>query len=374
MKLPYQIIIAAVCGLLNIFVVIFSDILENSILYLILLCIDILVFIILYISKKPKYTNCEPNEQAKELYDARLRAELLFFQTVAALSDAVDAKDRYTSGHSKRVAQYAYMIAVRMHKSTQEQKEIYCAGLLHDVGKIRIPEELINKPARLTEEEFEIMKIHPITGYHILKGISEKSTIAQCAKFHHERYDGNGYPNRLKGKSIPEYARIIGVADAYDAMASNRSYRTALPQEVVRREIAAGRGTQFDPEIADIMLEMIDEDTNYTMKQKEPEIKNILAADTDAENISKIKSVMQDEPTYRIFGAATGEEIINLLEKEKFDLVLLDINMQSESNNTLLGTIREHYMVPVIFMTDGKNLHLLHNIIDLGTEDYISKP
>ncbi len=178
---------------------------------------------------------------------SRKKTEQMFLQTVMALSEAVDAKDRYTSGHSKRVADYARRIAQRLGKSSEEQDEVFRAGLLHDVGKIRIPEEIINKPGRLTDEEYNNIKIHPVTGFHILHGISEDSIIAIAAKYHHERYDGKGYPNGLAGEEIPEVARILGVADSYDAMASNRSYRNALPQEVVRSEIEKGRGTQFDP-------------------------------------------------------------------------------------------------------------------------------
>ena len=165
------------------------------------------------------------------------KTEEMFLQTVTALSEAVDAKDRYTSGHSKRVAEYSRKIAERMGKSKEEQDEIYRAGLLHDVGKIRIPEDIINKPGRLTDEEYNTIKIHPITGYNILRGIAEDSSIATAAKHHHERFDGKGYPTGLTGEEIPETARILGVADAYDAMASNRSYRDALPLEGTRLQI-----------------------------------------------------------------------------------------------------------------------------------------
>lgn len=153
-----------------------------------------------------------------------------FLQTVKALSEAVDAKDRYTSGHSLRVAKYAKMIAAKMGKSIEEQEKIYRAGLLHDVGKIRIPEEIINKPDKLTDEEFNIIKVHSVTGYHILKGISGNDTIANAAKYHHERFDGRGYPNGLEAEKIPEIARILGVAD--------------------------------------IMVELVDEDKEYTLSRQ----------------------------------------------------------------------------------------------------------
>ncbi len=141
-------------------------------------------------------------------------------------------------------------------------------GLLHDVGKIGVPDEVINKPGRLTEEEFAKIKKHPSIGSKILSNIKEMPELASGAKWHHERYDGSGYPEGLSGDEIPEEARIIAVADAYDAMTSNRSYRGSLPQETVRREIEKGKGSQFDPKFANIMLEMIDDDKEYLMRDK----------------------------------------------------------------------------------------------------------
>ena len=139
--------------------------------------------------------------------------------------------------------------------------------MLHDIGKIGVSEGVINKSTGLTDEEYDLVKKHPLIGAEILEQISEMPEIATGARWHHERYVGKCYPDGLKGDEIPEIARIICVADAYDAMASNRSYRKALPQEIVRGEIEKGKGTQFDPEIADRMLELIDADTEYRMKE-----------------------------------------------------------------------------------------------------------
>jgi HD-GYP domain-containing protein (c-di-GMP phosphodiesterase class II) len=140
-------------------------------------------------------------------------------------------------------------------------------GLLHDVGKIGVPDSVINKPGRLTDEEFEMIKRHPVIGSQILKNINEMPTLSVGARWHHERYDGTGYPDGLKGEEIPEEARIIAVADAYDAMSSKRSYRNIMPQSKIREEIMNGSGTQFDPRFAQLMLRMIAEDTNYTMRE-----------------------------------------------------------------------------------------------------------
>ena len=191
----------------------------------------------------------------------------LFLHIVEALADAIDAKDTYTNGHSGRVATYAREIAHRYGYSAKKEKDIYMMGLLHDIGKIGIPDAIINKPARLNESEFNTIKMHTVMGAKILKNIVEMPLLVTGARYHHERYDGHGYPDGLAKEDIPEQARIIAVADAYDAMSSRRSYRGIMPQEVVREEIIKGKSTQFDPVFADIMLQMIDEDVDYSMKE-----------------------------------------------------------------------------------------------------------
>ena len=197
--------------------------------------------------------------------------EGLMLHVVITLATAIDAKDSYTNGHSSRVALYSREIARRAGYSEQRQQEIYVMGILHDVGKIGVPDAIINKPGRLTDEEFAVIKTHPATGARILAAIEEMPGLAVGAHWHHERYDGGGYPDGLAGEDIPEEARIIAVADAYDAMTSNRSYRDAMPQEKVREQVERGRGTQFDPHFADIMLAMIDDDSGYRMRELRPD-------------------------------------------------------------------------------------------------------
>ena len=209
----------------------------------------------------------EEVERQTRLAEERLHAsERLFEETVVALAKAIDAKDKYTSGHSQRVAEYSREIALRAGKSKEEQDAIYHMGLLHDIGKIGIPLEIINKTARLNDEEYKTIKTHTVIGADILETIVEFPGLLVGARSHHERYDGKGYPDGLAGKAIPEEARIIAVADAYDAMTSKRSYRSILSQETVRAEIERGRGTQFDPYFADIMLQMIDEDVDFKLR------------------------------------------------------------------------------------------------------------
>ena len=191
----------------------------------------------------------------------------LYRQSIMALADTVEAKDDYTNGHSKRVAEYSKEIAKRLGASEERQQEVFYIGLMHDVGKIGVPDEVINKKGRLTDEEYEQIKKHPVAGYDILKNITELPGIELGARYHHERYDGKGYPEGINEENIPLIARVIAVADAYDAMTSNRSYREVMPQEKVREEIEKNKGTQFDPQVADIMLAMIDEDTQYLMRE-----------------------------------------------------------------------------------------------------------
>ena len=188
-------------------------------------------------------------------------------QTAYALADAVEAKDEYTSGHSARVAEYSEMIAREAGKSVRECKEIYFIALLHDVGKIGVPGDIINKTSRLDDDEYATIKTHTVQGNRILSKITSFPKLSIGAHYHHERYDGKGYPEGIGGEDIPEIARIIAVADAYDAMSSKRSYRDVLPQEVVRSEIEKGLGTQFDPEFGRIMLRLIDSDKEYRMRE-----------------------------------------------------------------------------------------------------------
>ncbi len=194
--------------------------------------------------------------------------ESLTMHVVQTLAEAIDAKDTYTNGHSSRVAEYSREIAKRYGYSRKNQDEIYMMGLLHDVGKIGVPDAVINKPGKLTDEEFLLIKKHPDLGHKILKRITEMPKLSVGARWHHERYDGRGYPDGLAGQDILEEARIIAVADAYDAMTSHRSYRDILPQSVVRNEIEKGKGVQFDPVFADIMLQIIDEDKEYRLHEK----------------------------------------------------------------------------------------------------------
>ena len=210
----------------------------------------------------------EVAQRTAEVIEQHERLDRISMQIVKALSGAIDAKDTYTNGHSTRVAEYSREIARRAGFSETMQKDIYMMGLLHDVGKIGISDAIINKTSKLTDEEYAIIKSHPVVGDTILKNISEFPGLAIGAKWHHERYDGKGYPDRIAGEDIPIEARIIAVADTYDAMTSKRSYRDVLPQNVVCSEIEKGKGSQLDPVFTDILLDMIREDVDYNMRER----------------------------------------------------------------------------------------------------------
>ncbi|WP_374717941.1 HD-GYP domain-containing protein [Neobacillus sp.] len=160
----------------------------------------------------------------------------------------LELKDPYTRGHSERVANYALLLLQSIGKfSKQEQKSFYYACLLHDIGKVHIPDSILMKPGKLSKEEFEIIKSHPVVGADAVKDVEGIKNSICVIRSHHERWDGNGYPDKLKGEEIPFLARVIAIADAFDAMTSSRSYRAALPVEEAYTRIIEGRGSQFDP-------------------------------------------------------------------------------------------------------------------------------
>lgn len=180
-------------------------------------------------------------------------------EALRTFANAIDAKDKYTNGHSLRVATYSMEIAQRLNLSEEEQERIYNIALLHDIGKIGISDRILHKPGKLTEEEVETVKRHPLIGGEILKDFTSIPGICDGAKYHHERYDGTGYNEGLKGEAIPYFARIICVADSYDTMAGGRHYQMKRENEEIKEELRKCAGSQFDPEIVRIMIELIDE-------------------------------------------------------------------------------------------------------------------
>jgi len=200
---------------------------------------------------------------------------LTFLGAVKALAEALEAKDPYTNGHSMRVTELAVTLAHEYGLSEEEQQRIRLAGLVHDIGKIGVPEKILHKPDRLTEQEFDFIKEHPGMGERILRPIINDREVLAIVRHHHERFSGGGYPEGLAGEDIPLGSRLMSVADAYDAMTSTRPYRKALSPEKATGQLMANRGSQFDPEIVDLFMSLDDTKLPFCPLLAAPERKDI---------------------------------------------------------------------------------------------------
>ena len=195
--------------------------------------------------------------QIRKYNERHERDNKIINESIETFTGFIDAKDPYTNGHSKRVATYTRRIAQEMGYEGEELDRIYYIALLHDCGKIGVPDQILRKPDRLTDEEFEIIKSHTVRGGEILSSFKSLKNVGEGARYHHERYDGKGYPEGRAGEDIPLIARMICVADSFDAMNTNRVYRKKLTVETILGEIESNKGRQFDPRIADVMLSLL---------------------------------------------------------------------------------------------------------------------
>lgn len=196
----------------------------------------------------------------KQLHDKNEELERAYLDTIGILRQTVEAKDPYTRGHSDRVSEYSVLIGKKLGLDEKTLHILKIGGLFHDIGKIGIPDSILLKESKLSDEEYSQIKNHPMIGVHMLGDAAIFTDILPIVKHHHERYDGRGYPSQLVGDDIPYVARIVAVADTFDAMTSKRSYRDSLPIDVVRAEIERCSGTQFDPNIAKVFLDIMDND------------------------------------------------------------------------------------------------------------------
>lgn len=194
------------------------------------------------------------NEELKDTYD---RLEKSYMESIETLRLTVDAKDEYTRGHSDRVSEYSVLIGKKLGLSEEDIKTLRIGGLFHDIGKIGVPDSILLKPGKLTDDEYSEIKNHPAIGAHILSSASIFSNLIPIVKHHHEKYDGNGYPSRLAGNEIPYLARITAVADTFDAMTSRRPYRDAIVIENVKEEFIRCSGTQFDPDLVTVFIDIL---------------------------------------------------------------------------------------------------------------------
>ena len=253
-------------------------------------------------------------------------------QTIATIANMIDARDEYTQGHSKRVSEYSAAIAEKLGLPDEEIQNIRFVALLHDIGKIGVPDSVLNKPGKLTDEEYHLMKRHTITGSEILKDIDMIPGIDIGAKYHHERYDGRGYPEGLKENEIPFIARIISVADSYDARTGNRIYRRHLTEEKVLQELIDGNGTQFDPEVCDAMIHLLQEGKlEHISKQagEEKEITDatlILSRVIEKNEEKALENMRYDELT-GVFSRRVGDQLISeAMESYDGCLMLFDLD------------------------------------------------
>ena len=182
-------------------------------------------------------------------------------QMLESMADAVDLRDPYTGGHSRRVAEHTARILRGLGKGGQEAQLVVSAARVHDIGKIGLADSVLLKDGQLTDEERQVMETHPQAGAQLLRRYGEFARGADIVRHHHERWDGMGYPNQLKGQDIPFGARIVAVADSYDAMTSDRPYRKGMPQAVARKILLEGSGTQWDPEIVKVFLAVLQSET-----------------------------------------------------------------------------------------------------------------
>ena len=285
----------------------------------------------------------ETSRQQQELEKKQKQTEEMSLQMMETLSTTIEAKNEYTCGHSHRVAEYAALIAAELGWSSENIQNLKYAAYLHDIGKIGIPEMLLNKPSQLTDEECDLIRNHTIIGAEILKDVAFAPYIAEVSRSHHERYDGCGYPDGLKGTDIPIHARIITV-DSYDAMNSRRIYRNALPPEMIRNEFEKNRGKQFDPQITDIFLKLLDED-------------HIVLKNTHTQ-----KATVSSEPdnTINKFISEVDNTIKSQEDLKYYDFIN-DIHGHTAGDRALknLGTLLSHYMANGIASRLGGDEFLL---------------
>ena len=269
------------------------------------------------------------------------QVEHITLQSIATIANTIDAKDAYTKGHSGRVAEYSAKLAAKIGWTDSEIQNLKYIALLHDIGKIGVPDSVLNKPSKLTDEEYDVIKAHTVVGGDILKDITIIKDLSAGAKYHHERYDGKGYYHGMKGEEIPLIARIIAIADAYDAMSSKRIYRDSLTEKEIREQLVEGRGTQFDPHLLDVFLEMFDEKELNLNPDYESHLQ--IMVDESSKILSQIMANMEEEwkkesqtdyVTQLLNRKAGEEKIIQAMKAAPGCLALIDLDNLKTINDT----------------------------------------
>lgn len=296
-------------------------------------------------------------EYTKMLAEKTNEIQKMTFQAITVIANTIDAKDEYTKGHSQRVSEYSYALAKELGLEEKEAQDIRNIALLHDIGKIGVPDSVLNKPGKLTDAEYEIMKQHPVVGADILKDIKMIPGLDIGAKYHHERYDGKGYPSGLKGEDIPFIARIICVADAYDAMSSNRVYRKRFSEDKILEELERSKGTQFDPEIAGAFVRLLREKKIKTLtpgiiERREKPVEMVIPENL----LEPLKKNLLDELSDIKRIKSVEKSIASELEKGDGCLLLIDVDNIGEINKNY-GYIRGDYCLRTVAkaLTQQKN-------------------
>lgn len=283
--------------------------------------------------------NRELEDKVKE---KTVQIEQLSFEVISTIASMIEAKDSYTKGHSVRVAEYSALLAKELGWDDESVQNLKYIALLHDIGKVGIPDRVLNKPGKLTESEFNIIKSHTTIAGDILRDIQTIPDVDSGAKYHHEKYDGSGYPCGLAGEHIPVVARIIGIADAYDAMNSKRVYRDSLPREVIRNEIESGKGIQFDPVFAKVFIELMDagkldidfseEDKERTLSGESSALINQIMRSIEEE----VKKAENQDSLTGLWGRKEGERrIVRSMKQKPGCLAFVDLDNLKRTNDTM---------------------------------------
>lgn len=273
----------------------------------------------------------------KRLDEKTREVELVTIEAITTVANTIDAKDDYTRGHSFRVAAYSEELAKKLGWSEEDVRNIHYVALLHDIGKIGVPDSVLNKPFKLTDVEFDMIKNHTLVGAEILKDIRMFPNVSVGAKYHHERYDGRGYPEGLKGEEIPIVARIIGIVDSYDAMTSNRVYRKRLHDEIVKEELIKGKGTQFDPCLVDLFMELIEEGTLQRNIAEKDAVLPLFDSDKIYDGVTMEEIGLDSKLDYLtgLLGREQGErEILESLRNGSGCVMMMDLDHFRQVNET----------------------------------------
>ena len=295
------------------------------------------------LSRLQKHLEKEVRRQTEKVEERQRRIEQMSLQAVQTLARTIDAKDAYTNGHSYRVAEYSVLLAKELGWTEEEVENLRHAALLHDIGKISIPDSVLNKPMKLTNEEYNVIKSHAAKGGEILKFITAIPGADLVARHHHERYDGAGYPDGLRGDQIPKSARIVAIADAYDAMNSRRIYRKNLSDEIIRGELVNGIGTQFEPEAVEAFIRMLDEGRLVIGEPSEKLSEEGARDDVSSQLLQQVVETMHNQAGVEEYDALTGllsrnageVQIAEAIQENRGCLAFLDVDYLKKINDTI---------------------------------------